>query len=149
MRNFIASLLLLLSSVTSAEECIYSLDLNKSSYLQGEDISVRLTQCNPADDDFVAIYDADAQDVDGDAKYHLWMRTCGTQYCTNLVEKAMLLFGKKNNRHTWPLPNGTYKAHLVKRDAKDVFKSFRISEIFTVHEANTEQTGEAAVLDNK
>jgi hypothetical protein len=132
--------LFLLAAISSSasEDCIYSVSLNKESYLPGEDIKVSLQQCEPDLQDFVAIYDADVDlkdidgDIKGDVKYRMWMRACGSPRCSQPKESAVFAFGQKNNKHTWPLPIGTYKAYLVKKDEKNGFASYFPSRTFKV-----------------
>jgi hypothetical protein len=136
----------LLSSVTdisaaASEECSASIDLNKSSYGHGEDIAVTLKQCHTDKEDFVAIYDAsvDLNDINGAVNYRLWMRACGSQYCSVETTESGFSFGEVNNKHTWPLPIGKYRAHLVKKDVSHQFSSSASSPIFTVESLPKEQ----------
>jgi hypothetical protein len=128
-------------AAAASEECSVSIDLNKSSYGPGEDIAVTLNQCHTDKEDFLAIYDAsvDLNDINGAVNYRMWMRTCGSQYCNVATTDSRFSFGEVNNKHTWPLPIGKYRAHLVKRDANLQFSSFASSPVFTVDSLPKEQ----------
>jgi hypothetical protein len=130
----ISLFLLVAISASASDDCIYSVSLNKESYLPGEDIKVSLQQCEPDLQDFVAIYDADVdlKDINGDVKYRMWLRACGSPRCSQPKEAAVFAFGQMNNKHTWPLPIGTYKAYLVKKDEKHGFASCFESHAFKV-----------------
>lgn len=133
---FLLALLAASSTSATSDDCVYSIELNKESYRPGEDIQIALQQCEPDLQDFVAIYDAnvDPKDISGDVKYRMWMRACGSPNCSQPKETAEFAFGRGNNKHTWPLPLGTYKAILVKKDEKHGFASYFESHTFKVEE---------------
>lgn len=104
----------------TAVTCQPKLTIENTFFEIGDEIPVRFEQCKNAaisSHDFVAIYPAgtDVKDIKGDANYVLWMWTCGTQFCQTPYMSNTVTFGPTQNRHTWPLPPGSYQAHLVKR----------------------------------
>lgn len=129
------------AAAVNPEECSFSIDLNKSSYGPGEDIAVDLKQCRASREDYVAIYDAsvDLDDIDGSVNYRMWMKACGSQSCNVASTNSQFSFGEVNNKHTWPLPVGKYRAHLIKKDEDYKFLSFASSPMFTVDSLPKEQ----------
>lgn len=121
------------------ETCTNTLRVNSFAYTEGEDIVVSVKNCDADKDDFVAIYDAntDPEDIKGDANYILWMWVCGTQSYHKAANSNVFVFGSKQLRKkSWPLPPGSYRAHLVKRDPYSDhhnFGSAAVSTDFTVY----------------
>jgi hypothetical protein len=131
-------------------KCKNLLQVDSSTYEIGQDIRVHAEHCedvdsddkSPSHGDFVAIYEADTdlEDIKGDANYRLWMWTCGSQSCHQVAKGSTvvdsLTFGPESNKHTWPLPPGSYQAHLVKHIANENrFASVTQSSVFTVEES--------------
>jgi hypothetical protein len=137
--------------VDDGDEACLQLYADDSTYSVGQDIPIRLEQCNAnstRSGDFIAIYDADTdlEDIKRDSNYHLWMWTCGSQFCHGDGDEAGtsgkskdLVFGAESNKHTWPLPPGVYQAHLVKYlEDEGRFASVVQSDVFSVVEEQEE-----------
>ncbi|CAJ1961285.1 unnamed protein product [Cylindrotheca closterium] len=134
-------LISLASATESNNNCRFALEVNKDSYLPAEEIEVTMTQCDPDLDDFVAIYDADVDpnETRGHVTYVMWMRTCGSSYCSEPADSSTFLFGKGHNKHSWPLPMGRYKVHLLKKTGKREFETYATSQSFMVEDRAPKQ----------
>ena len=140
MRGFLQSvatiLLISVASASEPENCRFVLEVDKESYLPAEEIQVTMTQCNPHEEDFVAIYDADVDpnETKGHVTYQMWMRTCGSSFCSEPAWSSTFMFGKGHNKHSWPLPKGDYKVHLLKKTGKNEFETYASSKLFRVED---------------
>ena len=143
MRGLLQSIftLLLIPAAVVAEpepnSCRFTLEVDKESYLPAEEIQVTMSQCDPDMEDFVAIYDADVDPNEtrtGHVTYQMWMRTCGSSYCSEPAMSSTFTFGKGHNKHSWPLPKGNYKVYWLKKKGKREFETYAASKMFTVED---------------
>jgi len=134
-------LLVEIATATGSNNCRFALEVDKESYLPAEEIEVTMTQCDPDLDDFVAIYDADVDpnETRGHVTYVMWMRTCGSSYCSEPADSSTFLFGQGHNKHSWPLPMGRYKVHLLKKTGKREFETYATSQAFMVEDRAPKQ----------
>lgn len=80
-------------------------------------IHVTFENCKPEDNDAIAIYH-EGETPGGTNQPLLWLGACGSQECMGKVSYDILVFGPKPpneaGRLGWPLPEGNYKAYLMK-----------------------------------
>mmetsp|Transcript_98 Transcript_98/g.163 ORF Transcript_98/g.163 Transcript_98/m.163 type:complete len:157 (+) Transcript_98:60-530(+) len=141
LQSTFALLLISVAKASESNNCRFALEVDKESYLPAEEIQVTMTQCNPDLEDFVAIYDADVDpnETRGHVTYLMWMRTCGSSYCSEPADSSTFLFGKGHNKHSWPLPMGRYKVHLLKKKGKREFETYASSQSFMVEDREPKQ----------
>jgi hypothetical protein len=108
---------------------------DKSCYHVGEDIRVSFVDSDPHPQDWVAIYEGDADPHNLAARPLLWLYTCGDQHCNFAVESDTLTFGSgpldESSRAHFPLPAGDYKAILA-RNLHLPYEARSVSEVFHI-----------------
>jgi hypothetical protein len=117
---------------------IDSISVHSSCYEYGEDILASFTNKEPREDDWVAIYPASA-DPTHLGFSALWLWLCGTQNHFCKVLYGMVNFGAgplpENGTDSSPIPAGTYKAFLVRRNSGGPYSSYAESTNFVVKPA--------------
>jgi hypothetical protein len=97
---------------------------------------------------FLAIYPSDTQleDIQGDANYHVWMWTCGSQVCRLPVKdskngggvattSSVTFSVETTDERSWPLAAGSYQVHLVQRlTGQTRFSSVAQTPVFVVEQ---------------
>ena len=95
-----------------------------SVYVEGEDIELLFDNCQPAEDDWVAIYPEDANPENlGDAT--LWRWACGSQTCRGKVFTDIVTLGPY-------IKPGRYRAILAERQHGGPYSAKVVSEVFEV-----------------
>ena len=85
---------------------------------EGDAIRVSFENCQPENDDWIGIYDWDADPEDLDTGY-LWSWACGNQNCRTEATSDEVVFNQNHIAKTtsiWPLKKGWYIAFLIRRN---------------------------------
>jgi hypothetical protein len=122
--------------VSATHDPLVSTD--KRSYHVGEDIRVSFVDADPHPQDWVAIYEGDADPHDLESRPLLWLYTCGDQHCDHpSVSSGTLTFGSgppdEESRGHLPLPAGHYKAFLA-RNLHLPYEALAESHVFSIIE---------------
>jgi uncharacterized surface protein with fasciclin (FAS1) repeats len=112
-----------------------SVIVNKDCYHVGEDIEVSFVDGDPHPQDWVAIYEGNANPQNLAPRALLWLYTCGDQHCTSSTSSGTLTFGSGHpiagSRGHFPLPAGEYKAILA-RNLKVPYDALAVSQVFSI-----------------
>uniref|UniRef100_A0A7S1D2D2 Uncharacterized protein n=1 Tax=Cyclophora tenuis TaxID=216820 RepID=A0A7S1D2D2_CYCTE len=112
-------------------EMVYT---DMSCYIEGNAITVSFTNFDPQSDDWVGIYESDANPQHLGPPL-LWLYTCGTQSCSGMRSTGELVFGAgaplEKGSIEWPLPPGEYVAMLLP-DGHTPYAATAVSAPFTV-----------------
>jgi uncharacterized surface protein with fasciclin (FAS1) repeats len=116
--TYVLTLLASAVSVVSATGSSNLVSTDKHCYHVGEDIEVSFVDAFPHPQDWVAIYEGDADPHDLASRPLLWLYTCCDQHCNFAVSSDTLTFGSglpdESSRGHFPLPAGNYKAFLAR-----------------------------------
>ena len=118
-------------------ECKELVYADQPCYSDEDSIYVTFENCQPREDDRVAIYPATVGAHPGDLAPPLWLGTCGDQMCSKIVTAEGLEFGPggadESGTISWPLPEGEYKAFLIRMNEGDQFgRKLAESSTFTM-----------------
>ena len=101
--------------------------------MSSDDITISFTNSNPARDDWVAVYYADA-DVTDLGHPIMWVWLCGTQDTKCQVSAGSVVFGAgdpdESGTSSWPLGPGTYIAVLARN--VEPYSPYAMSSEFVV-----------------
>jgi hypothetical protein len=108
------------SPSSSPSQCVAELAVvdEADCISKGDTIDLSLNNCKPEDDDWIGIYDWDANPENLGEGY-LWSWACGSQDCRTEAKDGEIFFGQNHVdeiTRLWPLPNGWYKAFLIRRN---------------------------------
>jgi hypothetical protein len=113
-----------------------AVSVNQGCYHVGEDIRASFRDQNPHPQDWVAIYEGDADLHDLESRPLLWLYTCGDQHCSFSVSSGTLTFGSghpdESSRGCFPLPAGHYKAILARNEHLP-YEALAVSYVFSIN----------------
>ena len=116
-----------------------SVAVDNDCYHVGEDIIVSFVDGDPHPQDWVAIYEGDADPQHLASKPLLWLYTCGDQHCASSASSGHLTFGNgppdESSRAHFPLPAGHYKAILA-RNLHVPYEALAVSQVFTISDTS-------------
>lgn len=114
-----------MSNGTGIETCFDSITTDTRCYPRGRQIVVMFENCQPEDDDWLGIWDANANPSALENNAADWMWSCGNKQCRGIVETNLVAFLDFYDE-------GSYRLHLVRGDQQGPFSAYASSDVFEV-----------------
>jgi hypothetical protein len=108
--------------------CEDEVSINGRCFVAGSDVVVRFQNCLPLSDDWLGVYDSQANIRDLGDDLVSWMWTCGDQECEGEVSSSVLEF-------TDVLEPGNYNVYLIRRNSGGPYSAYASSAEFQVTES--------------
>lgn len=114
-------------------QCVDSMRSLSGCYGPGDPINIDFTNCNPEDDDWVAIYDA-GEDVDDLPNPPVWSWACGNRNCREAVTSEQFALDEEHSSGgAWPLDEGNYVVTMSRNSAQP-YDAYAVSAVFSIDE---------------
>jgi hypothetical protein len=128
------------SPPTTATDCSSSISSQKTCYLEGEQIGIDLRNCDPFENDLVALYpDIPNQSLAFHNSY-FWTRSCGETSCTANVSNGFITFAdmapSRIGYIPWPYPASVYRLYLIRVNQEGAITIFAESSVFQIDETS-------------
>jgi hypothetical protein len=104
----------------------------------GQKIEVRFTNCNPRADDWIGLYNKDADLTNLGSALH-WSWLCGDQNCNKSAKSGTIVFdansiGPPNG--VWPLERNDYYVYMIRRNSGGPYAAYAETGKMKIREDN-------------
>lgn len=118
-------------STAGPTQCSDAVRVVSTCFAPGDDIVVLLSNCNPEDDDWIALYGAD-DDITDLPNPDIWSWACGSRFCREAITTSTIALNEEHAQNgQWFLDEGTYKVVLARNSAQP-YTAYAVSTLFNI-----------------